>query len=47
MNGITEFLVVGNTVTMKRGNTIIKEKKAKNKKEAEKIRTEFVNEFWK
>lgn len=47
MNGVTEFLVVGNTVTMKRGNTIIKEKKVKNKKEAEKIRTEFVNEFWK
>lgn len=32
MNGVTEFLIVGNTVTMKRGNTIIKEKKAKSKK---------------
>lgn len=47
MNELTNFLVSGNTVTMKRGNTIIKEKKAKNKKEAEKIRTEFINEFWK
>lgn len=46
MNGVTEFLIVGNTVIMKRGNTIIKEKKAKSKKEAEKIRNEFVSEFW-
>ena len=43
---LTEFIVDGNDVYMTLNNRIIKEKHCSSHEEAEKIRTELVNEFW-
>ena len=42
----TEFIVDGNDVYMVFNHKIIKERHCKSHAEAERIRTELVNEFW-
>lgn len=42
----TEFIVDGNDVYMTFNNRIIKQRHCKSHEEAERIRTELVNNFW-
>lgn len=43
---LTEFIVDGNNVYMTLNNRIIKERHCASHEEAERCRTELVNEFW-
>ena len=43
---LTEFIVDGNDVYMIFNHKIIKERHCKSHKEAERIRTQLVNDFW-
>ena len=46
MGRLTEFKLNGTTVIEMYGNNVVRQKQCKSKKEAEKVRTKWVNEFW-